>query len=409
MSEAATQPADLRREDAAPPRRHLYSREFWLVFAATFSLNAAWNLFVLFPLWIVELGGGASAIGAVIGTGTLAALAVRPAVGVLIDRSGCKRIALACLILTAIAMAMYLPIATLGWQLFAVRAFQGAVDGTARVALFAMVYSLLPRGREGEGMATFSLCGMVPAAITPLVGEMLVRRFGFDAFFGLAIGLSCAGIVATALLSDDRRARADVAAAPVGNATYAEVLADTGLRPLWWVTFLFSLALSARMAFVAPFAYQVGIERVGWYFALYSLGAVVLRVFGGRLIDRIGPERILLPSLVVQGIGLGLIALAGVPWMLDAAAVVGGVGHGLLYPALSALVIARTKQNAMGRSSSVYTSLFDAGAMAGPYALGGFAALFGYLPMFIASGAIAVGAAGYFVAVEPASWRRRLA
>ncbi|MGH7865672.1 MAG: MFS transporter [Candidatus Binataceae bacterium] len=391
------------------PEPSIYSRDFWLVFAASFALNSAANLFVLFPLWIVQLGGGASAIGAIIGTGSLAALAVRPVVGVLIDRRGCKQIALVFLILNAFAMAMYIATDSLGWQLFAVRALQGAFEGTARVALFAMVYDLLPRGREGEAMATFSLCGMGPAAITPLLGEVLIRHWGFHAFFALAIFLSVAGVVATTMVPDDRPVHklSDQPAPP--TVSYASVLFDRTLAPLWIVTFLFSLSLSARFSFVAPYAYQVGIERVGWYFALYSIAAVFLRLFGGRFIDRLGPERIVLPSLVVLSIGLGLIATASLPWMLDVAAVIGGVGHGLLYPALSALVIGRTQANAMGRSSSVYTSLYDAGIMAGPYLLGAFAGILGYVPMFIASASLAFVAAVYFAAVEPRALRRRLA
>ena len=56
--------------------------------------------------------------------------------------------------------------------------------------------------------------------------------------------------------------------------------------------------------------------------------------------------------------------------VLEIAAAIGGVGHGYLYPALSAMVIAHTDIKAMGRSSSIYTSLYDAGTMAGPYLLG---------------------------------------
>jgi len=411
MSGAATRETQPQAasEPNGLPEPSIYSRDFWLVFAASFALNSAANLFVLFPLWIVQLGGGASVIGAVVGTGSLAALAVRPGVGVLIDRRGCKQVALVFLILNAFAMAMYIPTESLGWRLYAVRALQGAFEGTARVALFAMVYDLLPRGREGEGMATFSLCGMGPAAITPLLGEVLIRRWGFHAFFALAICLTVAGVIATTMLPDDRPAHhpGDQPAPP--GVSYASVLFDRTLAPLWIVTFLFSLSLSARVSFVAPYAYHAGIARVGWYFALYSIAAVLLRLFGGRFIDRLGPQRLVLPSLVVLSIGLGLIAAASVPWMLDVAAVIGGVGHGLLYPSLSALVIGRTQDNAMGRSSSVYTSLYDAGIMAGPYLLGVFAGLFGYAPMFIASGSLAFVAAVYFAAVEPRALRRRLA
>jgi hypothetical protein len=59
-------------------RPSIYSNDFWLIFAATCALNSAMNLFLLFPLFIVKLGGGATTIGAVMGTGSGAALLMRP-------------------------------------------------------------------------------------------------------------------------------------------------------------------------------------------------------------------------------------------------------------------------------------------------------------------------------------------
>src|SRR5258708_21066736 len=80
-------------EDAAP-RASIYSRDFWLIFAATFALNCALNLFLMFPLFIMKLGGGASTIGAVVGTGSLAALLTRPLAITPLDRLGCRWTAL---------------------------------------------------------------------------------------------------------------------------------------------------------------------------------------------------------------------------------------------------------------------------------------------------------------------------
>ena len=51
----------------------------------------------------------------------------------------------------------------------------------------------------------------------------------------------------------------------------------------------------------------------------------------------------------------------------------------------------------MGRSSAIFNSLMDFGAMAGPYGLGLMANASGYGPMFWTSAAIALGTAGYYV------------
>lgn len=401
-------PLSLEAQPGPAAAEPLYSRNFWLVFAANFTLNSALNLFALFPLFVMRLGASAAAIGAVMGTGSLAALAARPAAGPGIDRFGRRWMALRFLLLDACSIALYLPLGALGWPLFAVRALQGAFDGTARVALFAMVYEILPEHRRGEGMATFSLCGMIPAGIAPLAGEQLIKSYGFEAFFAISVGLCLLAAAATMLVPDDRPPpTAAIRSAPEGPG-YWSLLREPALMPLWIVTLLFSLTTSSRVSFVAPYAYLVGIRRVGWYFTIYSAGAVVMRLFGAGVMDRIGLERMLTPSLAVLAVGIALLAFTGHTGMLEVAALIGGVGHGYVYPLLSALVIGRTGLNAMGRCSSIYTSLYDLGAMAGPYILGAVAGVFGYAAMFVVAGGCSLTAAIYLAAVEPRVFGRRL-
>ncbi len=386
------------------PTKSIYGRAFWLVFFATFALNCCSNLFALFPLWVVDLGGGLSTIGALVGTGPLFALLARPYVGTAIDRRGRRATSLWFLALDVVALALYIPIHSLGWPIYVVRAIHGAVEGTARVALFAMVFDLLPEGREGEAMTVFSLSGMGPASIAPLFAEILIKHSGFTAFFLSAVALVAIATVLAMLLPDDRLIHHEHHDAPRGP-SYLALMRDAKLQPLWVVTLLFSLAISSRLSFVAPFAYQKGIRTVGVYFVIYALVGVVVRILGRRVLDRVGLARMLVPSLVILALGMALIAGTGHAGVLDLAAVIGGFGHGYLYPSLSALVIARTDLKAMGRSSSIYTSLYDAGTMAGPYVLGIVGEAFGYGPLFIVSGAFSLLGGGYFVAMEPESLR----
>lgn len=399
---------------AATPtrRRGGYGRSFWLVFWSTFALNSSSNLFVLYPLQLVDFGASAGVIGAVIGTWSLASLASRPVASPLIERLGRRSTAMWLLCADVLVVALYLPIGAIGWHVYAVRALHGAVEGTARVALFAMVFDLLPEGREGEAMSVFSVCGMGSAAIAPIVAEVLIRNLGFDWFFLAAIALTAIAAYFARMVPDDRpqHPMAEPAAAPrAGAMSYRALLVDSGLLPLWIVTLLFALAISSRLSFVAPFASERGIVGVAWYFTIYSLIAIAIRLGGARFMDRIGLERALLPSMVILAAGVALIAGTGHYRMLYIAAALGGLGHAYVYPALSAMVIGRTRAGAIGRSSSIYQSLYDLGSMAGPYSLGAVAMLYGYGPMFIVSGAMALLGAAYFGVVEPGARIRRMA
>jgi MFS family permease len=375
----------------------LYTRDFWFVFAANFALNLATSIFVMLPAFVMHLGGGAASIGAVIAVAGVAALAVRPLNGIAVDRFGTHGVAVRFLILDALATALYIPLGSLRWPIYAVRVIHGAIDGTARVALFAMAYELLPQGRQGQAMATFTLCSMIPAAIGPIMGEEIIAVSGFGWFFisAAALCLISAGIASRAPAR--RRAPADRnthQSAP--TAGFGELIRNRELMPLWIITVLWSFALASR-TFVIPFAYQEGVARVGWYFMLYCGVAVILRVFGPGVLDRVGLSRMVAPMLVLTAIGLGLIAFTGRFAMLYVAAIAGGIGHGYFYPALCAQVIGHTRAEQMGRSSAIFTSLLDLGGMAGPYALGVMAGATGYAPMFLVSAAVSIVAAIYYV------------
>ena len=420
-----------------------YRLNFWLVFTATSAIGVAANLFVFFPVYIVKLGGDAAAIGAIVAVGALAALAARPGFVPLTDRRGRRTTALWSLVLEALAIVLYIPVHSLGWPIYAVRVMQGAVDGTARVALFALVFDILPEGRRGEAMALFSLSGQGPAAVGPLIGEALLKYFGFDVLFCVAAMLCLVAAAATAMLPDDHprdrlrdhlRDRLDdhkddhkndhpddhalhnhlpadhlsderlpgtsaQRSAPADAVGYRTLIFDRNLMPLWVVAFAFTFTISSRLSFVAPFAYHKGITQVGWYFALYSGIAVALRLFGGNVLDRLGVERILGPAMGLLGIGVAILALTGTSGALLGAAVLGGVGHSYAYPALSAMIISHTPAGAFGRSSVVYTSVFDSASMLAPYLLGIIASLWGYAPMFVIAGLVSVCAAVYFDAL----------
>lgn len=392
---------DRRYEHAAGAPPDFYSRDFWLVFTATFALNLGLNFMVLFPVFIVRLGGHATTIGAVVASAGLAALLMRPGASWAVDRRGRRWTARYFLALSALATLAYIPVHSLGWPIYAVTALSGAANGTARVALFAMVYPLLPPGREGQAMAIMSLSGQGPASFGALVGEAIMRHFGFPALFTGAAALYLVAVIAVSMVSRDEPAGHHPAAAERVNAGngYAALFFDRALLPLWIATFAFGFSISSRMSFVAPFAYRRGIASVGLYFSLYGVVAVVMRL-SGSLTDRLGLDRMLAPTFAVMGLGIAMIALTGHFAMLEVAALIGGLGHGFAYPVLSAIVIRDTPPGRGSRVSTIYTSMWDVSGMIGPFALGFLARYAGYAPMFVAAGTVAIGAAVYLEAAR---------
>jgi len=310
--------------------------------------------------------------------------------------------------LEALALMLYIPIQSLGLPLFAVCAMHGVAEGSARVALFAMLFNILPEGRHGEAMTIFSLNGMMPAAFAPMIGEVIYRRVGFAAFFIAAGGLCGCAALAMTLVSDKLGVRDESDGAAAGVTAWRALLLKRELIPIWVATLLFSSAISSRLNFVAPFASQRHVAQIGGYFVVYSAAAIVVRLTCSRFVETTREELILAPSLVMLGLGMALLSEMGRRGILSIAGVFGGIGHGFTYPALTLLVLRRTPASSMGRTSTIYTSLFDIAAMAAPYLLGLVASRAGYGPMFVIAGAGAV-CAGIYLGVAESLMRRRVA
>ncbi len=208
------------------------------------------------------------------------------------------------LVLNALAMTAFIPVRSLGWPIYAVAALNGIANGTARVALFAMVYPLLPRGREGQAMAVQSLSGQGPASFGALLGEFIMRRLGFTVLFATAGTLCLFAAIAVAMVEKDLPHAHHPAAvsARARDGGYLALLLNRSLLPYWIVTFCFGFAMSSRMSFIAPFAYRQGITSIGIYFTLYGVVAVFVRL-SGSLMDRLGLDRMLAPVVRRDGRG----------------------------------------------------------------------------------------------------------
>ena len=137
------------------------------------------------------------------------------------------------------------------------------------------------------------------------------------------------------------------------------------LLPLWWVGTAFAIALSAYWAFIKTFVETTGFGTVGAFFSAYAWSAIALRIVGGRLPQKVGLQRVLVPALGAAAGGLVLISVAGSSSAVVAAGILCGIGHGYAFPILSAMVVNRAKDAERGTAISLFTALFDLGLLIG--------------------------------------------
>lgn len=376
-----------------PSGPRLYSRHFWTASASHFLLGMGFWMFVLFPLHLANLGASTTRIGLLLALEPMAAVLVRPILGGLLSQRG-RRWLLRCGgILNLVAVLLYGAVDDVGVGMAAVRVLHGIGIGALFTTFFTYAADIAPVDRRTEGLAVFGISGILPTAFAPLLGEEIVLRLGFEAMFLVAAGFSAASLIFTWRLAEP-----EGEPGAIDGRGFWRLALERQHYPVWLTAFLFSVAMSSYISFLEPYAHSRGLQRAGLFFFCYSLAAVVLRIFGRTLPDRLGPRRLLVPALASLALGLYLVARLDSQATLGAAGLLCGMGHGYLFPILSSLAIAGTDRHTRGSAMSFFTAVFDLGGMIGPVVFGVIAEGAGYPSMFLsAMAAIAVTFAAWLV------------
>ncbi len=157
----------------------------------------------------------------------------------------------------------------------------------------------------------------------------------------------------------------------------------------------------AMIYFVAVFGHSIGIARVGTFFLVFSLAAILTRVRLSDLSDRRGRKTVIWPAaLIIAGNLFVLAQVRSLP-LLVVTGFVGGIGQGLIFPALSTYIIDFLGRENKGLAISLYNSLFDVGMGLGSPVFGWISDAAGYRWMYRFAALLLLGATAVFMAKAP--------
>jgi MFS family permease len=372
----------------------LYTTPFVLVCAVHFTGAMALASFILFPLYIRNLGGTEWTIGLLTAAGYAAAVVVRFPVGLWMDRVGRRPILLGAGVLHLVTCLLFPTAVHLDAWLLVLTLLHGIAGGVLFAAYFTYASDIVPALRRAQGIAIFGLCGLFPNGLAPFLGESILTVYGFPTFFvwvaiwaalsvGLTVALGESRDVGHHVLADGR---------PTG---IRGALGAVGLPAVLFTTATFGFGVTALFTFWAPYIKSNGLGEVGSFFLAYATAGCLVRIVGGRLPDVVGARVVLLPALGLLATGLFSVPLlSGAPGGRILLGLMCGAAHGYIFPVLNAVAVDRAPVGSAATVVSVYTAMFDTGGIFGGAALGLVAKLFGYGPMYgLAAVVVVVGAA----------------
>jgi predicted MFS family arabinose efflux permease len=160
------------------------------------------------------------------------------------------------------------------------------------------------------------------------------------------------------------------------------------------------VALGFPTTFLRPHARDLGIPRIGLFFMVYAIAAIITRILTRRWCERFGPRRIILLGLAGMAASLLLMLPVRQEWELMLPAVLFGAAHAVLFPSVVAAGSVRFPLENRGLATILILATWDVGLLISSPAAGAvieyapWAHLKPYPTLFIAMAALvaAVGA-----------------
>jgi MFS family permease len=371
-----------------------YPLFFYLIMASTFLFFFSMHLLITpLPLYVKEVGGQPSQIGLVMGVFALTAVLSRPLVGRLVDGWGRKPVMLIGSAIFIVGPLFY-TLARSVPSLFLARMFHGIGIAAFTTAYSTLVADLVPPSRRGEALGLAGAAPHLSIMLAPPLGDALLPRLDFSLLF-----IVSAVVAALSLLVATPIREAARAANPHRAPGFLHTLSERSVWVPSLLTVAVGLTYGSIYVFLPLFGVERGIANVGLFFTAYGIMNATGRIPLGRLSDRVGRKRVIVPAILVLALALGGLNLTRSIGPLIVLACAYGLGFGGAWTAMMALVVDEAPLEVRGMALGVLYACLDLGIGLGGVAMGPLAGTMGYGGMYLILGLIALAGLAVFVGV----------
>lgn len=339
-----------------------YSKNFWALCVSILLFMTSFNLIVPeLNAFITDLRGEEYK-GLIMVLFTLSAAISRPFSGKLADNMGRKSTMYVGIIVMTTATFLY-PFSSTVLFFLLLRFFHGFSTGFLPTGATATITDLLPADKRGQGMGVFGTAISLGIGVGQFLGTPVASTFGVTGLFIVAGILAiAAGLMITTVKETLETPK------PFH-------LSHLSIRKNEWIeknvlpvgiVMLLSAASSGMLFVITPdLSGYLGIENKGWFFALYVISTILVRLFTGKLSDKIGRRQTLVIGLIILIISMLLVAHAQTVFMYSIASIIFGMATGLNSPTLFAWMADLAPSNRRGIGSGTLFIALELGIMLG--------------------------------------------
>jgi MFS family permease len=373
----------------SPSAQQIWTRNFLLIFFGHIVFSSAFCILIpTLPIYFLRIGSTEVQIGVLIGILGIASLVVRPFVGRALLRVSEKSFMMVGALLFGLGSVGYL-CAFSFWILLLMRIVQGVGSAFIYTAAVTWVARTSPEARLGQTLSYYYVAFNVAFAVTPSFGMFLINDYDFTLLFVVCTGLAVCSLLITARLGrrqDDPSPKVDV--------KKASLLSREAIPPAL-VALISGMNWGALTAFFPLYALSCGVTNPGLFFTAFAITIVSGRALGARILDLHNRERVILPCLIASVLAMLILLFSRTLPLFMVAAVVWGLGHALLFPALVACTLDRTGSS-RGPAMGTFSAFDEFGTSLGSIIAGIILRLSGYPAMFLCLALFGILNVAYF-------------
>jgi MFS family permease len=301
--------------------------------------------------------GGAEYKGLIISLFTLTAGLSRPFSGKLTDHIGRVPVMAVGSLVCCICGFLY-PVCTTVFPFLVLRFFHGFSTGFKPTGTAAFIADVVPADRRGESMGIHGLVGGLGMAFGPALGGWIGQYFPINVLFYTS---SLLAFLSIAIIYNIKET---LPPSKKENFKWSHLninksdIYDKSVLPVVIVILFTSFTYGTIVTLMPDYSKLLGIKNKGYFFVVYTLASILIRILAGKWSDKVGRVRVLKYGCGVLILSLGLLASAGDIYLLTIAAIFYGLSMGIISPICQAWTIDLCNENNIGKAvATMYISL----------------------------------------------------
>ena len=388
-------------------KERIFTKDFTLIILSNFAIAVVmYGLQTTIAEYAQTYGATSLLAGVATGIYTIGGLMTRLASGGFMKRLGWRKMAVLFTSLHFAACVMYFGAVNLP-LLILVRFLHGLTFGASASVMMTIGMSMVPKSRYGEGSGYLLMGPALAMAVGPYLSGYIMDRFGGAGGFALSSAAALMTAVCVAL-ADVRSVDpgAVSAAKSDGDGTAKSVslrsMIEPAALPVSLCIFLLVVSYSGIVSFIRAFGTAENLNT-STIFLVYAVILLIIRPVAGKLQDRKGDNAVIYPGILLQALGIALMAWKPCMATLILAAFGTAMGFGNLSACIQAIAVKMTPDSRRSYAVITFWLCCDGGMGVGPMLLGAAVSAGGYRMMYFAAAAAALAALPLYHAV----WGRK--